>query len=91
MRVARALSSRMNRAEVDELLSRMEKEIPKDARSCVHGRQFFEKIAKITPEWTKKTVKSTPQKTAVMAKCDLQLTENFTRQQAIILRNAGFS
>lgn len=52
MRVARALSSRMNRTEVDELLSQMEKEIPQDARTCVHGRPFFEKIAKLPPEWT---------------------------------------
>ena len=50
MRVARALSSRMNRAEVEELMSRMEKEIPTDARTCVHGRQFFVKIAKIPLE-----------------------------------------
>jgi len=50
VRVARTLSSRMNRTEVDELLSRMEKEIPEDVRTCVHGRSFFKKIAKIPPE-----------------------------------------
>ena len=52
VRVARSLSSRMNRSEVDELLSRMEKEIPQDLRKCVHDRPFFLTIAQI-PEWKK--------------------------------------
>ena len=47
VRVARSLSSRMNRSEVDELLSRMEKEIPLDLRKCVHDRPFFLTIAQI--------------------------------------------
>ncbi|XP_078376217.1 uncharacterized protein LOC144659619 isoform X2 [Oculina patagonica] len=50
VRVARTLSSRMNRTEVDELLSRMEEQISEDAKTCVHGRPFFEKIAKIPQE-----------------------------------------
>lgn len=47
VRVARSLSSRMNRSEVDELLSRMDKEIPLDLRKCVHDRPFFLTIAQI--------------------------------------------
>lgn len=50
VRIARSLSSRMNRSEVDELLSRMENEIPQDLRKCVHDRPFFLTIAPISKD-----------------------------------------
>ncbi|KAJ7380058.1 ATP-binding mismatch repair protein [Desmophyllum pertusum] len=41
VRVARTLSFPMSRTEVSEILSRMEKQITEDARTCVHGRPFL--------------------------------------------------
>ena len=32
----------------------MKKQIPADTQTCVHGRSFFETIAKIPKEWNRK-------------------------------------
>ena len=50
VRVARSLSTRMNRNDVSDIISRMKKQIPADTQTCVHGQPFFEKIAKIPKE-----------------------------------------
>jgi len=47
VRVARSLSSRMNRKEISDIISRMEKQISQDTRTCIHGRPFFETIAEL--------------------------------------------
>ena len=50
VRVARSLSTPMNRNDVSDIISRMKKQIPADTQTCVHGRSFFETIAKIPKE-----------------------------------------
>lgn len=48
VRMARSMSSRMNRSEVNDLIFRMDKQLDHVTRACVHGQPFFQTIAKIS-------------------------------------------